>query len=281
MPNLNVRSRAFCFTLNNPDQHNTPVFEILECRYLVFGREIAPSTGTPHLQGYAYWSNPRSLRSIIGKLPGAHVEIARGTVDQNVAYCTKGGDYTEFGERPADDYDRGEEEKARWNRTLESTKKRAWTEIEADIFIRYYGALQRIANDFKPKVEPLASCCGIWIYGKSGTGKSHAVEDAYPDHYKKGHNKWWDGYTGQAIAYLDDLGHGDKWLGEFYLKHWADKWPFQSESKGYSGPLRPSKFIVTSQFTIENLWGGDQETIDALRRRFVVIEKLQNQNIPL
>lgn len=280
MPNLNARSRSFCFTLNNYTQHNSPVFETLDCRYLILGREVAPLTGTPHLQGYAYWSNPRSLRSVIAKVPGAHVEIARGTVAENRAYCSKGGDYTEYGEPPADDYDRGEEEKARWIRTLESAKKRTWSEIDADIFIRYYGALQRIANDFKSKPEPLNACCGIWIWGASGSGKSHAVEDAYPDHYKKGHNKWWDGYSGQPIAYLDDLGHGDKWLGEFYLKHWADKWPFQSESKGYSGPLRPQKFIVTSQFTIEQIWDCP-ETRAALRRRFVVIEKLRDQNIPI
>lgn len=276
--NLNERSRAFVFTLNNPDERSTPVLETLGAKYLLYGREVAPVTGTPHLQGYVYFNHARTLRSVIAKLPGAHVAVARGSCRQNYEYCTKAGDFDEFGSKPLDLQEKGEEEKQRWRNTLQSAKEGKFEEIEPELVIRYYGALKRIRNDFKAKPACLEATCGIWIYGESGSGKSHAVQFTYPDHYKKGHNKWWDGYDGEDVAYIDDIGRGDKWLGEFYLKHWTDRYPFAAESKGYCGQIRPKKLIVTSQYRIEDIW-EDIETQQALNRRFIVINKQINQNI--
>lgn len=275
---MNVRSRGFCFTLNNYTVQNTPTLEGLGCIYLLYGREVAPATGTPHLQGYVYFRNARTLRSVITKLPGAHVEVARGSSLANFEYCTKSGDFNEFGDRPLDPQEKGDKEKERWDRTLLCAKEGRLDEVDADILIRNYGALKRIRNDFKPKPVTLESVCGVWIHGVSGCGKSYAVQQTYPDHYKKGHNKWWDGYDGEEVAYLDDLGQGDKWLGEHYLKHWADRYAFAAESKGHCGQLRPKKFIVTSQYKIEDIW-TDDETRAALNRRFIVIRKEREQNI--
>lgn len=69
-------------------------------RYVCYGYEWAPGTGTPHLQGFLYFDNARSHRSVCRALPGVHVEIARGTAEQAIAYCQKGGEFIEFGTRP-------------------------------------------------------------------------------------------------------------------------------------------------------------------------------------
>ena len=45
-----------CFTINDyseEDIQEMKMFGTEYCTYIVFGKEIAPSTGTPHLQGYA------------------------------------------------------------------------------------------------------------------------------------------------------------------------------------------------------------------------------------
>lgn len=93
--------RKFCFTLNNYTeederriQTNASLF-----KYIVYGRETAPNTGTRHLQGYGNLCSPRrfnSIKSIIGET--AHIEKARGTDHQNKEYCTKGGDHWSAGE---------------------------------------------------------------------------------------------------------------------------------------------------------------------------------------
>lgn len=126
-------------------------------------------------------------------------------------------------------------------------------------------------------VEPLDSVCGTWIFGLSGCGKTRAVLAAYPGAYIKPRNNWWDGYNNEPVVLIDDVDIFDKALGG-KLKHWADFCPFIGESKGSSMRIRPQKVIVTSQYKIEQIW-EDQETRDALNRRFIVIEKVKGQEI--
>lgn len=91
--------RAYCFTVNNPEFD--PEFD-RRFRYMVFGRETAPTTGTPHLQGYIYCHSPMRITTLhtIPGLERAHFIVARGTPDQNREYCIKEGDYKEFGTLP-------------------------------------------------------------------------------------------------------------------------------------------------------------------------------------
>lgn len=95
------RSRSFPFTWNNfPDDHQDRL-DALQPRYVCYGYEWAPTTGTPHLQGYLYFDNARALSALRRALPGVHIEIARGTPAEAIAYCNKGGEFIEFGTPPA------------------------------------------------------------------------------------------------------------------------------------------------------------------------------------
>lgn len=59
--------------------------------FIVIGKEVAPETGTLHLQGYIRWKNPRTWQKIKDISPGAHVETARGNAQANYNYCSKEG----------------------------------------------------------------------------------------------------------------------------------------------------------------------------------------------
>lgn len=61
-------------------------------------------------------------------------------------------------------------------------------------------ALQRKRRTWRTTCE--------WVYGKSGSGKSHyAFANYSPDtHYVYINDRgWWDGYTGQPIVIVDDV----------------------------------------------------------------------------
>ena len=90
----NPRSASWCFTVNNYVAADIVKIQGILCDFLVYGIERAPTTGTPHLQGYVEF-DVRKRRSTVASLfpHGTHFEAARGSLFQNVAYCTKDGDY--------------------------------------------------------------------------------------------------------------------------------------------------------------------------------------------
>lgn len=130
-----------------------------------------------------------------------------------------------------------------------------------------------------PAVEPLQSVCGIWLFGESGVGKTRAVLGAYPTAFIKPRNQWWDGYQEEEVVCIDDVDKFDVSLGG-RLKHWGDFAPFIGEFKGGSRRIRPRLVIVTSQYVIGDIW-KDRETIEALGRRFKLIEKLAGIDVVL
>lgn len=271
------RSRNYVFTWNNYPPNCDLLLAALEVRYIIYGREAAPGTGTPHLQGYVCWNNAKSLAAAIKELPGCHVEQARGSVTACVEYCSKDGDFIEIGNRPVDPVERGRKERDRWIAAWTHAQSGSFEEIDADIRLRCYHTLKRVHQDYMPRVEPLDGVCGYWIYGESGCGKTRGVLSAYPSAFLKPRHKWWDGYQNEEVILLDDVDKFDVKLGGF-LKHWADFAPFIAECKGGSRRIRPKRFIVTSQYRIEEIW-DDKETQDALGRRFTVITKTPGQEL--
>lgn len=131
-----TRSRGWCFTWNNyPEEFNVSL-DKLPVEYICWGKETAPSTGTPHLQGYLYFSNARTFSSIQRKLPGVHLLPARGTGNENKVYCSKGGDFSERGICPGDDVSGGDVERGRWDHALAMAKSGELEAIPSDIVIR-------------------------------------------------------------------------------------------------------------------------------------------------
>ena len=85
-------AKRWCFTLNNyTDEDINRVKETFNhesCVFAVIGLEVAQS-GTEHMQGFVHFRNRRTFKSLKSILPGAHIEIARGTDVENQNYCKK------------------------------------------------------------------------------------------------------------------------------------------------------------------------------------------------
>lgn len=269
----NERSRSWTWTLNNyTDEEKEELKDLGESgtvRYMVYGFEESASNGTPHVQGFIYFSHAKTFRSVQKLIPRAHLERSAGSPEQNRTYCTKDGNFLEFGECPLSSKAKGEKESERWSRAKEAAMSGELDDIDGDIFIRCYAALKKIKKDYMQKPEDANDVTGVWYYGLAGAGKSRTAREEWPEAYPKMANKWWDGYQGERFVILDDLDKTHKVLGH-HLKIWADRYSFLAEDKGGGMHIRPEKFIVTSQYRIEEIW-EDEETVAALTRRFTEV----------
>lgn len=109
--NTDIKKQFFTFTLNNytkEDENIMQKFATKYCKYLIYGREIAPTTGTKHLQGACCLNKQQRLKYIKNTLVSIspnnrksffntiHVEPCIKSIFANSAYCKKTGDYWEF-----------------------------------------------------------------------------------------------------------------------------------------------------------------------------------------
>jgi len=92
----------WCFTLNNySDEEVSFISQVAQdaavFKYFIFGREVGEA-GTPHLQGFFITQVSQRLSAVRRLVsPRAHYATARGTSVQNRDYCSKDGNFTEFG----------------------------------------------------------------------------------------------------------------------------------------------------------------------------------------
>lgn len=91
--------RRWRFVWNNyeaKDVTHLENFTVKDCKYITFGFEICPTTGTPHLQGYIEFDYPvngagvkNKLDPTRGKGSPIHLDQCDATRDENVAYVQK------------------------------------------------------------------------------------------------------------------------------------------------------------------------------------------------
>lgn len=263
-------AKCWCFTLNNP----LPSSFIDEglTDYQVVGTEVAPGTGTPHLQGYAIFKKKYYLTGVKKILGKAHWEVARGTPEQNRTYCIKDGNYYEKGTLPAPKTAAAtKKRKADYELAIAKAKQQKLYEIESGVLLRHMAALKQVARDHPPLIAENDYLCGIWLWGPPGTGKSRSARWMFPKAYPKMCNKWWDGYLGEPYVIIDDVDMNHKVLGH-HLKIWTDHYPFTAEVKGHSIRIRPEIIVCTSNYCIEEIFSEDSTLQTALLRRFQCIE---------
>lgn len=269
--------RSFVFTLNNytDDSIKAIMDHFHEARYIIIGKEVGAS-GTPHLQGYIQLEKRYSLSRLGGLFPW-HVEATRGHPGQASEYCKKDGDFIEVGTLSTPDSGKDKKEDY-WKQILdlaEEGQMNAIAEVYPGEYIRYYRNLHQIRTANMPSVGRVKKC--LWLFGKPGTGKSRMAFSINPEGtYAKMANKWWDGYTDQATIVLDDFGKDHRVLG-YHLKRWSDRYPSILEVKGTAIPTSYDEFIVTSNYSIEEIWGEDKEMCAAIKRRFKEFQVFDHQ----
>jgi len=130
-----VRSNRVCFTLNNYTDLEVENVKKTKRRFIQFGKEIGEE-GTPHLQGFVCFESAKTLSAVKKCLQTqrVHLEIARGNVEQNLAYTGKDGDIFRSGDPPKTQKEKGDMEKDRWDIILSKAPVRLYQLLESDWF---------------------------------------------------------------------------------------------------------------------------------------------------
>lgn len=274
---MDKRSVGWVLTCNNYDDSHIELFiNNPRFTYACYGEEVGAS-GTRHLQCYARTKSATTHDVMKRSFPGFWMEPSKSKDPlKAINYCK--GDcegkelnsvFVEKGQLPGNNKSGGEmtgqSNADKWSNTRKKAKEGNFEEIDDQHFVQYYGAISRISAAYKPLPSNLNSVCGIWYYGVTGTGKSHAARMEFPEAYMKLPNKWWDGYNGQQYVILDDLDMKHDYLC-YNLKIWADKYAFNAEVKGSYVVARPVKFIVTSNYHPNQIWTNESDLAPLLRR---------------
>lgn len=273
-----VQGRNWCFTLNNYSEGDLKKIDdwamANTSAYLMYGKEVGEN-GTPHLQGFVHLTSPRAFTYIKKIVPKAHIERAKGTPAENIAYCSKDGEVTSYGPVPQTQQ---EVNKNKAKRFIELSKKGDFKTIEEEMpnkYIQQYRTMHQIHTDSGEKPADLDSPCGVWIYGETGSGKTTAARTEYGTYFSKPCNKWWDGYDPNIheCVVIDDIDPKHSCLAH-HVKLWTDKWSFTGEVKNGTRSLRPKKVVITSQHTIQEVFNdAGPEAVEAITRRCKVIHK--------
>lgn len=155
-----------------------------------------------------------------------------------------------------------------WNEILECARKGNFDSIPADVYIRYYNNIQRIAAQHATPEAIEKEVFVLW--GPTGVGKSRrawseASLDAYP---KDPRTKFWDGYRGHEHVVIDEFRGG---IDIAHMLRWLDRYPVLVEVKGSSTVLKAKKIWITSNLDPRNWYPLlDDETKEALLRRLTI-----------
>lgn len=129
--------RRVCWTLNNyTDAEWKALCDHPATSYGIIGKETGDQ-GTPHLQGY--WELKKRTRfNSVKKLLGrrVHLSEANGSGEQNRTYCSKDGDFIEWGEiRGANKGKRNDLEELR--QAIREGKDELWIAENVNAYARY------------------------------------------------------------------------------------------------------------------------------------------------
>lgn len=306
---ITKRSRNWTFTIHDPQDlpdfvTNKVLAELSAVKYYVIGTETCPNTGRKHWQGFLQAENSirfaQVKKILVCEHTKAHIEVGKTSAWSNMLYCKKGeqskeeweslhetgpnygknAQVQEKGEAPSNPKRKGDAggaaTKAKWTNIVHLAKKGRMDEIAEEAphaYVQCYRTLKQIGAD-SMVAKDLEKMDNYWFYGKSGVGKSKLARMRFPDYYVKNSvldgMKWWDGYRGQETVIVEDISEFSPKFVDC-LKIWSDEYPFMAEYKGGSFLIRPKRIVVTSQYTIEEIWKDDR-TRDAMNRRFQSIE---------
>lgn len=207
------RVKRWTWTLNQPTSAETSKLESLietldeNIKYLCYGREVAPTTGCVHYQGYATFTSKKSMRQV-KRLLGSnrlHLEKSKGTGAQNREYCSKDGDFKEAGLIQ----NQGQRNDLEQVRTLvkDGASQLEIADAHFGTWLRYHKSIEMYRKlvhqdvlvprfeltSFPPLWQPITVETSLILWGEPGIGKTCFAATILPG--------------ALMVSHMDDLAH--------------------------------------------------------------------------
>ena len=265
-------SRSWCFTLHDPTPDEINTLTDLDVVFIIFQRELCPTTEREHLQGFIRFKQAIRVAGIKKRtcIERIHIEIARGTDDANIKYCSKdesrmvGTTVTKRGKLP------GTGSRSDLHRLVENIRDNVSVDTLYESFpanmLRYPRGIDNCRSYFmafrnwKPIVDV--------YYGEPGTGKTRTAAEDSPLAYWVGppHNEnvWFDGYNGHEDVIIDDFYGWMKWS---LLLQLLDRYPLRVQTKGGTTSFLAKHIVMTSNSHPRDWYTNKFCNYGALRRR--------------
>jgi len=265
-----AQAKAFVFTINNP-AGDIDFSKFPAITYAIVGNEVAPTTGTPHQQGYVLFSTKRRLSAIQKLLPTAHLSTAKGSPSQNKAYCSKEGHFIEVGTCPEITQGHRSDLDEVAAQAIGGTPISEIAVSHPASYIRYNRGIVALQQAiFKPQMRTINV---IVLIGPAGTGKTryaydhHPIEDIFNLQENQNGSLWFDGYNRQPVLLIDDF---NGWINYKVLLNILDRYPFRCQIKGSIVFASWTTVYITSDRE-PDLWFRDYGELTQLTRRITQI----------
>lgn len=283
--------RSWVFTINNFVEEDEEALVALSrdpnlIHRIAVGREVAPTTGTRHLQGAVVFAQPKRLTAAKALLPTqGHWERMAGTWDQARTYAIKDHDLVVDQTNVA--------QGRRTDRVTAYEAARAGMGI-MDYLTQYEPGMPGI--ELFRTVTLLMDRSPDWrdvnvvsIYGPPGSGKSRA---AHAQRCADGRRVWvvpkgasgirWDTYSKEDTILFDDYRPDYCKFNE--LLRILDGHPLELDCRYQNKNAHWTRVIFTSVIPLMDMWRGRiDEDLEQLQRRVtrtVTVTEVRGNTIP-
>lgn len=279
---MSQRVRTWCCTVYEKEWvqfENACVVEYAGGKlvYYVYGREICPTTGKKHLQGYLEFKNARTMSGVKKVYGNIHLEPRKGSAMEAIQYCKKDGDYECHGTEPSGQGARSDlsavkqlvDEGKSMYEIVEEVGSSYQAVRHAELLMKY----RRCKRSAAPVVR--------WYYGPTGCGKSYsacmeATQLGVDYWMSTGKLDYWNGYECEKYVILDDFrpSHCDFAT----LLRWLDIYDVRVNTKYGHRALLAETIVITSSMHPAKLFEyKTDENLNQLLRRITEIKEFNTR----
>lgn len=259
------RGRLYCFT---DFIRKISFYEGLTYSYIIIGEETCPETKKVHWQGFIHFANARSFSSVQKEFHPRHIELCKGSVKQNITYCSKDNNIIlEDGECP--NQGKRSDLVEVCDKIKEGIPLAQIIGENTPVCVKYLKNLKEIHEILNPQPKRNWKTKVIVLWGEAETGKTRTAIEAGAVSIKWT-GQFMNNYNNQDIVLWDDFDCTR--MDRDLFCELTDRYPATINVKYGIKEWNPKTIYITSNFD-PSLWYGGGKAIS--RRLDEVIKVTQ------